>query len=231
MSLSLSETYERSVIGAGGLPVVMPCTTERALLAECVRRCDGVMLTGGDDVNPALYTRRLSPRLRRTVGPLDPRRDLRELAVIEEVFRQRKPLLAICRGHQILNVALGGTLIVDISLQKPGTMNHRRQDKRNDSIHEARLTEGSLLAKIVGRQTLGVNSAHHQAVGRVAKPLWVTARGEDGVVESMELKPEARRWLPFLLSVQFHPERMASRYAEHRVIFRAFTQACMLNRK
>ncbi|HKI69225.1 MAG TPA: gamma-glutamyl-gamma-aminobutyrate hydrolase family protein, partial [Verrucomicrobiae bacterium] len=77
----------------------------------------------------------------------------------------------------------------------------------------------------------GVNSAHHQAVARIAEPLEVTGRGEDGVVESMELKAEARCWLPFLLSVQFHPERMTSRSAEHQAIFRAFAAACVLNRK
>jgi putative glutamine amidotransferase len=84
---------------------------------------------------------------------------------------------------------------------------------------------------MAGSQKLGVNSTHHQAVGRVAEPLQVTATSEDGVVEGMELKPEAVRLLPFLLAIQFHPERLADRYSEHRAIFRAFTQACVLHRK
>jgi putative glutamine amidotransferase len=110
-------------------------------------------------------------------------------------------------------------------------MNHRRMDKRNEVVHEARLTPDSLLAKIVGRRKLGVNSTHHQAVGRVAKPLRVVAASSDGIVEGLELKPGATHWLPFLLGVQFHPERLAARHAGHRAIFRAFTEACARERK
>ncbi len=231
-SISLSEAYPRAVADAGGIPLTLPVGRSRGLMAECVRRCDGVMLTGGDDIGPGLYGNGLAARLRRTVGtsPDGGERDLRELILIDEVFRQRKPLLAICRGHQLLNVALGGTLIVDIATQMPGALNHRRMDKRSEVVHEVRLTRESLLSKITGQRTLGVNSTHHQAVGRVAEPLQVTATSKDGVVESMELKPEAIRLLPFLLAMQFHPERLADRYPEHRAVFGAFTRACMQHR-
>jgi putative glutamine amidotransferase len=158
-------------------------------------------------------------------------RDLRELILIDEVFRQRKPLLAICRGHQLLNVALGGTLIADIARQIPRAINHRRMDRRSEVVHDARLTRGSLLARMTGKQKLGVNSTHHQAVARVAAPFKVAAVSNDGIVEGLELKPDAARMLPFLLSVQFHPERLVDRYAEHRAIFRGFTQACTLSRE
>jgi putative glutamine amidotransferase len=104
-------------------------------------------------------------------------------------------------------------------------------DKRNDVVHEVRLTGDSFLAKIVGQQKLGVNSTHHQAVARVAAPLKAVAASADGVIEGMELRPEAAGCLPFLLSVQFHPERLVDRYAEHRAIFGAFTQACVLGGK
>jgi putative glutamine amidotransferase len=147
--------------------------------------------------------------------------------LIDEVFRQRKPLLAICRGHQMLNVALGGTLVADIPSQMPRALNHRRTDKRGEIVHEVRLTSGSNLAKICSGQKLGVNSTHHQAVRRVAPGLRTVARSPDGVVEALELRPGASRWLPFLLSVQFHPERLADRYPAHRAIFDAFTRACM----
>ncbi len=220
-------------MGAGALPLSMPAVTSRELVAECVRRADGVVLTGGEDVNPDLYGNGIPRRLRRTVGvpPDGGARDLRELMLIDEVFRQRKPLLAICRGHQILNVALGGTLIVDIPTQLKCPLNHRRYDKRNEVAHEVDLTEDSLLSKITGKRTLGVNSTHHQAVGRPAQLLAVTGRSRDGVVESLQLKPDARRSLPFMLSVQFHPERLVDRYPEHQAIFRAFVQACVSKRK
>jgi putative glutamine amidotransferase len=233
LSISLSETYQQALMRAGGIPLALPATVSRELIAQCVCRCDGVLLTGGEDVDPRLYTRKLPPRLRRTVKvtPDGGERDLRELMLIDEVFRQRKPLLAICRGHQILNVALGGTLVADIRTQMPGALNHRRMDQRSEIVHKVRLTETGVLAKITGRQSLGVNSTHHQAVGRVAAPLQVIARSDDGVVESMQLKPNPARMLPFLLSVQFHPERLANRYEEHRAIFVAFTEACGLHRE
>src|SRR5205823_10750980 len=127
-----------------------------------------------------------------------------------EVFRQRKPLLAICRGHQMLNVALGGTLFADISVQVPGAVNHRRMDKRSEVAHEVRLTAGTRLSKIAGGTRLGVNSTHHRVFRTVADPLEVIAWSDDGIVESMQLKAAAARLLPFLLSVQFHPERLAN---------------------
>jgi putative glutamine amidotransferase len=233
LSSSLSGCYERALLEAGALPLTLPATISRDALAECVHRSDGVLLTGGDDVDPRLYAERLPARARRTVGitPDGGARDFRELLLLDEVFRQRKPLLAICRGHQLLNVALGGALVADISTQMPGALNHRRLDKRNETVHEVYLTPGSLLAKITGKAKLAVNSTHHQAVGRVAEPLQAVAVSRDGIVEGLELKAGAVGCLPFLLSVQFHPERLTGRYAEHRAIFTRFTRACARNRK
>ncbi|MDB6110489.1 MAG: glutamine amidotransferase [Pedosphaera sp.] len=230
MSISLSETYQAAVMAAGGLPLILPGIASPELVAECVRRCDGVLLTGGDDINPELYTQRLPARLAKTVTLAGGGRDLRELILIDEIFRQRKPVFGICRGHQIMNVALGGTLVVDIPSQVRGAMKHQRSDKKSEIVHEARLTAGSLLAKITGKQNLGVNSTHHQAVERVAKPLRVTARSEDGIVEATELKQEDAHLLPYFMTVQFHPERLAPRHPEHQALFNSFTRACMMNR-
>ena len=233
LSSSLSLRYEHSITNAGGLPFLMPCVTDRNVIADCVSRVDGVLLTGGDDICPDLYTKNLSAKIRKTVEkpPDGGARDLRELILLDEIFRQHKPLLAICRGHQLLNVCLGGTLIVDILSQLPGARNHARPDKKGEVVHEVQLTEDSLLAKITGKRKMGVNSSHHQAVDKLAAPLQVTARSKDGVVEAMELKPEAKNVLPFLLSVQFHPERMADRYPDHAEIFSAFTRACAMKRR
>jgi len=229
-SLSLSEMYDRAVMACGGLPLIMPCTTSREMVAECVRRADGVLLTGGDDINPALYADGLPAQLQRRVGSPDRDRDLRELMVIDEVFRLRKPLLAVCRGHQLLNVALGGTLLFDIGTQRPDALNHHRLDRKSDIVHEVRLTAGSLLSKMTANQTLGVNSTHHQAVDRVADILEVSAASSDGIVEGLQLHPKAAYALPFLLSVQFHPERLLDRHAEHLAIFRSFVGVCRHNR-
>ena len=233
LSASLSVKYDFAVLQSGGIPLTMPATTDRAVIAECVRRVEGVLLTGGDDINPDLYDDKLPTKIKKTVGqtPDGGARDLRELILIEETFRQRKPLLAICRGHQLLNIAFGGQLVADIRQQVPGALNHQRLDKACELVHEAALTPGSLLARICRTRVLGVNSSHHQAVLEPAEPLVAVARSRDGIIEAMELNPAAARRLPYLLSVQFHPERLTAEHAEHRAIFRSFTRACSQYKK
>ena len=233
LSASLSVKYDFAVLQAGGLPVTAPATTDHALLAECVRRVDGVLLTGGDDINPDLYDLKLPAKIRRTVDqtPDGGGRDLRELILIDEIFRQRKPLFAICRGHQLLTVAFGGKLIADIRQQVPGALNHQRLDRASELVHDVAVTSGSLLARLCGQPALGVNSSHHQAVAETAKPFIATARSADGLVEAMELKAGTGLTLPFFLSVQFHPERLTRKHRQHRALFSAFVAACTRRRK
>ena len=233
LSASLSLKYDSSILQSGGIPVTAPTTTSRSVLAETVRRVEGVLLTGGDDINPDLYDSGLPARIRRTVDqtPDGGARDLRELILIEEVFRQGKPLLAICRGHQLLNIAFGGQLIADIRRQLPQAINHQQLARADELVHEAALTPGSLLAKICGRRKLAVNSSHHQAVQIPAEPFVATAVSADGLVEAMELKPETVEGMPFFLSVQFHPERLAEKHAAHRAIFNQFVAACARHAK
>ncbi len=150
LSVSLSVRYENAVLAAGGIPLIAPVTTDRALLAEAVRRTDGVMLTGGDDINPRLYDQTLPKIILETVGqtPDGGARDERELVLIREIFRQRKPLLAICRGHQMLNLAFGGSLVADIRQQVSGALKHWGMDQAYHFKHEVTVTPGSLFAKI-----------------------------------------------------------------------------------
>ena len=225
-SMSLSSRYPAAIAACGGIPVAMAHTDSCELVAEYVRRADGVLLTGGDDINPEIYAPEMASVLKSKAIMTEDggRRDLFELMLVDEVLRQRKPLLAICRGHQVLNVALGGTLLVDIPTQKASRINHRQMDRKCEVVHSVRLTGGSLLAKIASGLTLGVNSTHHQAVDRPAEELQVVAVSPDGVVEAMEQK-RGVTLLPFLLSVQFHPERLQAKHAEHREIFAAFIAA------
>lgn len=228
LSVSLSVRYEDAVLAAGGLPLITPVTTDRALLAEAIRRTDGLLLTGGDDIDPGLYNNALPSEVRQTVGqtPDGGARDERELNLIHEVFRHRKPLLAICRGHQLLNLAFGGTLIADIRQQVPGAVKHWGMDQAFHFKHDVTVKPGSLFAKICGKKNISVNSTHHQAVAVPAGPFVATARSHDGVVEAMELKPEFAAQMPFLLSVQFHPERLTHKHARFRAIFNRFVAAC-----
>ena len=222
-SLSLSNRYAFAITAVGGLPWVLPITETASLVAEAVRRSDGVMLTGGDDVEPDLYDKAMPESLRKKVLGIDRQRDLFELILIDEALRQHKPLLAICRGHQVLNVALGGTLIADIPTQVPGALDHRRSDAKNELVHDVTVASGSLLALITGKERFGTNTSHHQAAGKVAPPLRVTATSEDGIIEGLE--PAEPGLSPYLLGVQFHPERLCDKHAEHLQIFRSFIAA------
>jgi len=226
-SLSLSLNYPRAILAAGGTPQILPCLPDPAFIEASVRNSDGVLLTGGDDIQPGLYREdRLPAPLQKTVNSAAPERDLVELMLVDEVFRQRKPLLAICRGHQLLNVALGGTLIVDIPTEVPSALNHCRTDKKDKIVHEVDVEPGSILAQVSAGRKLGVNSSHHQAVGNIAKPLRSTAVSIDGIVEGLELGSQDRHLLPYLLAVQFHPERLCALHAPHMALFKSFIAAC-----
>jgi putative glutamine amidotransferase len=229
-SLSLSLNYCRALLAAGGLPWVTANHPDLAYVRAAVKRVEGVLLTGGEDIDPKRYTRRLERRVAATLQRADPDRDAFELLLVAEVLRQRKPLLCICRGHQLLNVALGGTLFADIRLQKPRALDHCRTDKKDRVVHEIDCVQASWMARIAGGGKLAVNSSHHQAVARLAAPLRATGVSRDGIIESMELAPEAEGLLPFLLSVQFHPERLFTRHAAHLELFRVFVRACRRKR-
>ncbi|MGZ8899308.1 MAG: gamma-glutamyl-gamma-aminobutyrate hydrolase family protein [Limisphaerales bacterium] len=229
-SISLSETYLDSISAAGGLPVVLPCAPTEKSIAEYVRRSDGVMITGGDDIQPELYYPDVPAELRKTVGRNDPARDLLEMFIVKEAFAQRKPLLAICRGHQMLNIALGGTLFVDIPSQVKTEINHSRLKQKDRVVHQVILEKDSLIRRVFGRSTIEVNSSHHQAVDQVAKPLRVTGRAPDGVIEAMELRSEDADLMPYLIAVQFHPERLTRGHPEFLKLFRSFTEACAAHR-
>jgi putative glutamine amidotransferase len=227
LSVSLSLRYVQAVIAAGGLPLIAPASVDRSLVAESVRRADGVLLTGGDDINPYLYETKLPRSIQKTIEttPDGGRRDAAELLYIAEIFRQRKPVLAICRGHQMLHIAFGGKLVVDIAQQMPEALNHRRIAEGFEIVHEADLKSGSLISKITGKRRLGVNSTHHQGIREAADPFIATARSRDGLVEAMELKPELSGALPFLLAVQFHPERLIQKGNCYLNIFRSLVRA------
>jgi len=229
-SISLSQTYLDAITHAGGLPVIVPCAPAPKAVAEYVRRTDGVLISGGDDIQPELYYDEVPENLKKTVGRTDPARDLLETLLVKEAFAQRKPLLAICRGHQILNIALGGTLFVDIPSQVATKINHAQMRHKDRVVHEVDLEADSLMARIFGKQKIQVNSSHHQAVQKVAKPLRVTGQSSDGIIEALELRPEDSALVPYLLAVQFHPERLTRAHPEFNELFRSFTAACVLHR-
>lgn len=224
-SVSLSQRYTQSLLAAGGLPWIAPASRDPALAVEMLRRAGGLLLTGGNDVHPRFYAPRMPAALRALVMQTDPDRDRFESALVREALRRNLPVLAICRGLQILNAVLGGTLFADIKTQVPGALDHRRFDRKDALVHPLEVLPGSLLEQIAGPK-LSANSSHHQAAERVAPGLRVTATAPDGVIEALEWAPQPGAAKGFMLAVQFHPERLSARHSRHRALFEAFVSAC-----
>jgi putative glutamine amidotransferase len=209
--------YVRSVERADAVPVILaPVAPDHA--AALLDRLDGLVLSGGVDVDPALYGQAPHPKLRR----VDRRRDDFELALVRAALERDLATLAICRGQQVLNVALGGTLVQDIPSTIKGAMQHDAPGARWRRRHTVEVLPGSRLREILGSDTLCVNSFHHQSVDRVGADLVVTARSpQDGVIEALEM--QGRR---FVVAVQWHPESFCDRKDSFQPLFDAHAAAC-----
>jgi gamma-glutamyl-gamma-aminobutyrate hydrolase PuuD len=207
--LSEAEPYARAIEAAGAEPLI-----EEARAGLTIGSCRGLLLTGGSDVDPARYGEVADPRTQ----PPDPERDAAEAALVDEALSRDLPLLAICRGMQLLNVQLGGSLIQHL----PSAERHvRRTPDRSLPAHSVVIEPGTMLAKIAKRETWDVNSRHHQAVARLASGLRICARdSEDGTIEAIEL-PSRR----YVLGVQWHPENQISEDSGQPDLFQSFVRA------
>lgn len=169
-----------------------------------LRECDGLILTGGPDVDPDRYN---EPEKRELCGTIDAVRDELEFALADEARERRMPVLGICRGAQLLNVAYGGTLVADLPRSRPSDVEHRQLDGK-DATHSVHVEPGSIIRRIAGVLDANVNSAHHQSVEKLAAVFTPSALSSDGVVEAFEWGDATMGGKPFLLAVQWHPERM-----------------------
>ena len=224
-SISVGSRYLDAIIDSGGLALALPLTTDRGLIREFLARADGVLLTGGDDVAPAIHRPDVSAELLARCDCAEPARDVMELTLVDELFKNPKPLLAICRGHQLVNVALGGTLYIDLPTERPGPITHSQMDRRFEIVHPVSVVPGSAMHALYQQLSLGVNTTHHQAINQLAEPLVATLLASDGVVEGTELHPEHTKLLPWYRSVQFHPERLHEKHPVHQRLFTAFVTA------
>mgnify|MGYP003345708114 FL=1 len=223
-STSLSMRYTDAVMAAGGLPWIFPPRPDASALREAMQRCDGLLLTGGDDIGASWHRPDAVADLASRCVGVDLDRDLFEAELLGKWGERPVPLLAICRGMQVLNVAMGGTLYIDLPTERPEGLSHNQTNKKDLAVHPVAVERGSLLARATGRRSLQVNSTHHQAVRDVSPWLRPVAVAPDGLVEAVEWSaPEGRPWM---LATQFHPERLAPRRAEFRSLFRAFVGAC-----
>ncbi|MBX6320567.1 MAG: gamma-glutamyl-gamma-aminobutyrate hydrolase family protein [Rhodospirillaceae bacterium] len=211
---ALRQNYCDAVVRAGGLPVLLPHEPEHA--AAYLHRLDGLIVTGGAfDVDPALF----GAATRHPTVTTKDRRTAFELAITRLALERDAPVLGICGGQQLLNVALGGTLIQHIPDAIAGALAHEQPNPRTEPGHSVRVVPGTLLHRICGAEELAVNSAHHQAVERVGPDVAVDAVAPDGVIEGIESRRHR-----FCLGVQWHPEYVIS--AGDARLFDAFVAAC-----
>lgn len=202
-SASAPLTYINSVKRAGGVPLIIPMTTDKEQLERVLEVIDGLIMTGGEDIDPLKY---FGEEPIRGQGTIVPERDAFDIMLMQMAVAKGIPVLGICRGHQIMNVAFGGSLYQDIPSQVKGTyVKHSQSAPRNYGTHTMLIEKGTKLHKILGVESVAVNSYHHQAVKDVAPGFKVTASAKDGVVEAIE-KDGAQ----FVLGVQFHPEGFVS---------------------
>jgi putative glutamine amidotransferase len=214
----LGRDYSEALEAAGGVPLHLSLIPSAGYIEAALDGLDAILLPGSDsDVDPARYGR--EPHLR--LGTVQPIKDETDALVLEEIERRGMPLLAICFGMQILNVARGGTLIQDINSQMPEAIQHEQGAPRDRVSHRVRLLEGSLLESLAGAGAAWVNSHHHQAIERVGQDLTATAWTADGLVEALEDARAGR----FTLAVQWHPEMGWRKDEFSRKIFERFIEA------
>ena len=217
MRVRLNEAYVEAAREAGLIPLVLP-PLDPAAVAPVLDAVAGIILTGGEDVDPAEYGEQRGGK----TESVHTRRDKCEITALKLARERRIPTLAICRGIQLVNVALGGTLVQDIPTERPSDVDHDLPRERTARVHDVRVDKGSRLAEVLGDTTITVNSSHHQALDRVAPGLRVTARAPDGVIEGVEWT--ADDW--WMLGVQWHPEELTRDDKPwDRRLFAAFAKA------
>ncbi len=211
----LDQDYGRAVAQAGGLPVPILGLDES--IPDLVKRLDGFLFTGGDDIHPRFYREKPRTGARMNLSP-DARTEF-EIKLFKAVAKEKKPVLAICLGAQLVNVALGGKLYQDIPLQVPNPIKHGAARRGEKVFHEIDIFERTLLSRIMGASRIRVRSAHHQSVKNPGRGLHLSAVAHDKVIEALE--PRSSH---FLLAVQWHPEKTINdRYTKK--LFEAFVNA------
>ena len=213
--------YVRRIVEAGGLPLVLSPVLGPERATEALADVDGLLLSGGADIVPARYGASPSPRL----GPVEPERDAFELALFGAARARGLPVLAICRGLQLVNVAAGGTLWQDLPSERPGAVAHQQGVPRSVRTHDVRLGRGTRTAELLGVEALSTNSMHHQAVRDIGPGLVATGWAADGVIEALEAADGAT----WLVGVQWHPEDLGEGGPDDG-LFRGFVAAAAARR-
>lgn len=210
------DEYSRAILHSGGAPVLLPIAQDRSTLETILKRLDGLVLSGGPDINPRYYKEQPLKGL----GEIDDELDQMELAVARAAYGLDLPILAVCRGIQTLNVCMGGNLYQDITIQVEGGINHSPKAAKSVTTHTVTITAGTRLADIFRKKIIWVNGKHHQAVKDPAPGFVVSATAADGVVEAVEDLSK-----PFVVGVQWHPEGMWKNDLNAKRLFKIFVEA------
>lgn len=215
-------TYSRAVLDSGGIPILIPVEVTGEKLKSLFDRVDGLLFTGGGDVDPLFYNQ--TPQVD-NLADIQRERDEHEINLLQMAVETNKPFFAICRGIQVMNVAAGGDLWQDLATQNPHTLRHDfyyqdDQLPRNYIAHQVQVDASSLLYNIVQTDRVPVNSLHHQAIKKISPRLKASGLAEDGVVEAVEIPNH-----PFALGVQWHPEELYLEQSEAKKLFDAFINA------
>ena len=213
---TLNQDYVDAIQAVGGIPFILPFVKDEEMIERQLEKVDGIILSGGYDINPLYY----GEEPIRGICNLCPERDHYEMQLAKIAYRMKKPILGICRGLQILNVALGGTLYQDIKKDEPESFEHGVKANPEEAVHSVNVMPDTFLYKIVMQETLQVNSFHHQAIKDLAPGLTVNAKAKDGVIEGIEGTGEQ-----FILGLQWHPETMLKIYPFNTKIFQALIEA------
>lgn len=213
----VQDTYIGAIEKSGGVPILLPYVEQEDTIDRFVGLCDGFFFTGGADIDPARYGEVSSD----VCGPIQPLRDALEFRVFEKVIATDKPILAICRGAQLVNAALGGTLYQDLPSELGSPVAHRQSEAKFEPSHAVKVLSGTPLHALVGTEQMTANSFHHQAIKRLGKGLSVMALAEDGIIEALFLEGDR-----YLRAYQWHPERLLDSNAQNRMIFTDFIDTC-----
>ena len=218
-------SYTDAIVRAGGVPIIIPLSSDPSVAKEIYNRLDGILFAGGNDISPELYGAALAGG--RDISSL---RDGTELHLMQLALSDQQPVLGICRGMQLLNAIQGGTLYQDIATDLPGHQDHEQSDHTKDTAHIAhllRIAEHSKLASILGPEPIHANSNHHQAIKQVAPVLQAVAWAEDDIIEAIEHTGD-----PFIFGIQSHPEALeATVEPRWRLLFSAFVEAAAAGKR
>lgn len=216
---SVTRHYSDWVLTKGGIPLIIPYVANRDDLSLLTNHIDGLLLTGGGDIDPTYFKEEPHPKL----GPITPERDFNELYLAETMLQLQKPILAICRGCQVLNIAAGGNMYQDLAaqLEQSSLLQHDQNAPTNHASHTVKVKQNSLLHDILELEYCKTNSFHHQAIKQVAPAFQAVAHALDGVIEAI-----AGEEHPYALGVQWHPECMSTTDTVSQKLFHSFILAC-----